>query len=415
MAFRFLHTADIHLDSPLRTLALRDETLGAQVRNATRKAFAGLVETCLERRVDALLIAGDLYDGDLRDMSTALFLGRQMRRLAEAGIWVFIIRGNHDAESVLTRELSLPDNVHVFGAEGGTEVMEEAGIAIHGISFASAHVPENLLNRYPAPAPGRVNIGLLHTSLTGAEGHDVYAPCSLADLTGHGFDYWALGHVHKRAVHAEKPWVVMPGIPQGRDIGEDGPKSATLVTVGDDGAISIEPVPSALVQFERIEADLTGTETMAAVASRLEAALGKAREAVAAPWLVARMALTGDTPLAARLRRDDDLTLTEAKQAAEAVGTTLIDKVHCAFKRTATQDTAGPLAELEAIMRAPDVLPPEVFEQTLAAMDTIRRALPAEVRKALPHDDEARQAFAAELIEAGAGDVIARLRGTEEA
>ncbi|MFP4539296.1 MAG: exonuclease SbcCD subunit D, partial [Dichotomicrobium sp.] len=203
MAFRFLHTADIHLDSPLRTLALRDEALSAQIRGATRKAFTGLVDTCLERRLDALVIAGDLYDRDLQDMSTALFFGRQMRRLAEAGIRVFLIRGNHDAESVLTRELSLPDNVHVFGADGGTEKLAEAGIAIHGVSFASAHVPENLVNRYPAPVPGMVNIGLLHTSLTGAEGHDVYAPCSLADLRGHGFDYWALGHVHKRAVHAE--------------------------------------------------------------------------------------------------------------------------------------------------------------------------------------------------------------------
>lgn len=243
MAFRFLHTADIHLDSPLKTLAMRDESLGAQIRNATRRAFVGIVDACLAQRLDALVIAGDLYDSDIRDMSTALFFSRQMRRLDEAGVRVFIIRGNHDAESVLTRELSLPENVHLFDAHGDTVRLTDAGVAIHGLSFESAHVPENLLNRYPAPVPGMINIGILHTSLTGAEGHDVYAPCTLADLRGHGFDYWALGHVHKRAVHARAPWVVMSGIPQGRDIGEDGPKSGTLVTLGDDGAIAAEAVP----------------------------------------------------------------------------------------------------------------------------------------------------------------------------
>jgi len=412
MTFRFLHTADIHLDSPLRTLALRDEELGAHIRGATRRAFAGLVETCLDRGVDALVIAGDLYDRDIHDMSTALFLARQMRRLAAADIRVFIIRGNHDAESVLTRELSLPDNVHVFSSEGGTVRLDDAGVAIHGVSFPSAHVPENIINRFPAPVPGLFNIGLLHTSLTGAAGHDVYAPCTLADLTGAGFDYWALGHVHKRAVHAENPWVVMPGIPQGRDIGEDGPKSATLVTIGNDGGMTLEEVPSAVAQFARISADVTGAEHLADVAQRMEAALAETRESVSAPWLVARLTLTGETPLAARLRRDDDLTLNEARQAAESVGGVLIDKVAFAFNQAHAVET-GPVAELEALM-TPERLPPEVAEQTLAALDAVRRTLPPETRKAFPDSEEDRQALAAELIAEGAQDVLARLRGTED-
>jgi DNA repair exonuclease SbcCD nuclease subunit len=413
MAFRFLHTADIHLDSPLGTLALRDEMLGAHIRGATRRAFSGLVEVCLDQRVDAMIIAGDLYDRDLEDMSTALFFGREMRRLAEAGIRVFIIRGNHDAESVLTRALSLPDNVHVFSAKGETVRDEHAGVAIHGLSFAAPHVPENLVNRYPAPVSGLINIGLLHTSLTGAEGHDVYAPCSLADLRAHGYDYWALGHVHKRAVHAEKPWVVMPGIPQGRDIGESGPKSATLVSVADDGTISAEPLPSAVAEFARVEADLSGAETRAEVAARLEHALAGALETIEAPWLVARVTLTGDTPLAGALRRDDDLTRIEAQQAAEVVGKTLIDKVAFAFGSTA-QPEAGPIAELEALMSAPESLPPEVIDKTLEAMNAVRRALPRASHEAFPVSDDARREMAVQLIAEGAGDVIARLRGAED-
>jgi len=414
MAFRFLHTADIHLDSPLRTLAMRDAALSAHIRGATRKAFTGMVDTCLDQRLDALVIAGDLYDRDLQDMSTALFFGRQMRRLADAGIRVFIIRGNHDAESVLTRELSLPDNVHVFHAEGGTKRLTDSGVAVHGLSFAAAHVPENLLNRYPAPAPGMVNIGLLHTSLTGAEGHDVYAPCTLADLRGHGFDYWALGHVHKRTVHSQQPWVVMPGIPQGRDIGEDGPKSATIVTIGDDGAITAEEVLTAVAQFERVTADLTGAETMADAANAMERALADTRDTLSAPHLVARLTLRGDTPLAPALRRDDDLTLTEARQAAESVGSTLIDSLKFAFVSPERAE-AGPLAELEALMRKADDLPPEVVDQTLAAADAVRRALPPELRKSFPDSDQARRAMATDLIAEGAGDVIARLHGAEDA
>jgi DNA repair protein SbcD/Mre11 len=412
MVFRFLHTADIHLDSPLKTLALRDSELGLQIRNATRRAFTGIVDTCLEQRLDALIIAGDLYDRDIHDMSTALFFGRQMRRLAEAGVRVFVIRGNHDAESVLTRELSLPDNVHVFGAQISTKRLPNAGVAVHGLSFASAHVPENLLNRYPAPVPGMVNIGLLHTSLAGAEGHDVYAPCTLGDLRESGFDYWALGHVHKRAVHAHAPWVVMPGIPQGRDIGEEGPKSATIVTIGDDGAITAEEAPTAVAQFERVRADLTEAHTMADMAKAVERALARAREAVSAPWLVARLTLAGETPLAARLRRDDDLSLNEARQAAESVGGILIDRVTFAFG-AAPQGESGPMAALEALMTK-EHLPPGVAEQTLATVDVLRRALPAEVRKSFPDNEDARRALADGLIAEGARDVLAWLRGAEE-
>jgi len=202
MTFRFVHTADVHLDSPLRSLALRDPDVAALIGNATRQAFERTIELCLEEQVDALMIAGDLYDGDLRSMKTAVFFCTQMRQLTEAGIRVYLIRGNHDAESVITKHLSLPDGVHVFSGRAEAIPIEESGVVVHGISFARPQAPESLLPKFKAPVSGCVNIGLLHTSLAGAEGHDTYSPCSLADLTGHGFDYWGLGHVHKRKVHA---------------------------------------------------------------------------------------------------------------------------------------------------------------------------------------------------------------------
>jgi DNA repair exonuclease SbcCD nuclease subunit len=199
--FRFLHTADLHLDAPLRSLALRDEDLFDLVGNATRRALERIVDICLEEEVDALLIAGDLYDGDMRSMKTAAFLSRQMERLNEHGVLVFMIRGNHDAESVITRELDLPPNVHVFTGHGGAERLQDHDVVIHGVSFSKPHAPDSLLPKYKAPVPGCFNIGLLHTSLAGAEGHDTYAPCSVSDLQSLGYDYWALGHVHQRQVH----------------------------------------------------------------------------------------------------------------------------------------------------------------------------------------------------------------------
>ncbi|MBW0158398.1 metallophosphoesterase family protein [Sedimentimonas flavescens] len=137
--FRFVHTADLHLDAPLKSLALKDENLSDLVGNATRRALERIVDLCLKEQVDALLIAGDLYDGDMRSMKTAAFLVSEMERLNEAGIRVFMIRGNHDAESVLTRELELPPNVHVFTGHGGSVEISEKAVTIHGVSFAKPH------------------------------------------------------------------------------------------------------------------------------------------------------------------------------------------------------------------------------------------------------------------------------------
>lgn len=229
MTYRFVHTADIHLDSPLRSLALRRQELADLIGNATRQAFVNIVDLSLDEQVDALLLAGDLYDGDQTSMKTARFLATQVRRLNEADIRVFIIRGNHDALSKITQELVLPDSVKVFGGRAEAIAIDRKKSAlplvIHGLSFAKPHAPESLVARYKPPVEGAVNIGMMHTSLGGAVGHDPYAPCSIADLRATGFRYWALGRVHKRSVVEGDCTIVMPGNPQGRDINEAGPKN----------------------------------------------------------------------------------------------------------------------------------------------------------------------------------------------
>ncbi|MGC0321106.1 DNA repair exonuclease SbcCD nuclease subunit [Bradyrhizobium sp. USDA 326] len=264
MAYRFVHAADVHLDSPLRSLALRDGRLADVIGNATRGAFVRIIDLCLEEQVDALLIAGDLYDGEQTSMKTARFLAEQFRRLDAVGIKVFIVRGNHDAISKITKELVLPDSVKVFtGRAEAVEINRAPGctpIVIHGLSFAQPHAPESLLGRYKPAIEGAVNIGVLHTSLGGALGHDLYSPCTIADLTATGFRYWALGHVHKRSVIEGACAIVMPGMPQGRDISEAGPKSVTLVIIEDDRSIHIEERTTSIAQFERVLVDANRIE-----------------------------------------------------------------------------------------------------------------------------------------------------------
>ncbi|BCH19506.1 hypothetical protein MesoLjLa_63570 (plasmid) [Mesorhizobium sp. L-2-11] len=262
MAFRFVHTADIHLDSPLRSLALRKPELGELIGHATRRSFVNIVDLCLSEQVNALLLAGDLYDGDQTSMKTARFLSEQIRRLDQAGVRVFIIRGNHDALSKITRELTYPETVKVYGGRPEAISLElgdrATPVVIHGLSFAQAQCPESLVGKYKPRVEGAVNIGLLHTSLSGTLGHDPYAPCNVSDLEATEFDYWALGHIYKRSISTGRCTIVMPGMPQGRDINESGPKSVSLITIADDRTVHIEEKFTSIAQFERVAVDLDG-------------------------------------------------------------------------------------------------------------------------------------------------------------
>lgn len=412
MAFRFVHAADLHLDSPLRSLALRDAALAGLIGTATRTALERIVALCLDERVDALLLAGDLYDGDQTSMKTARFLAEQMRRLDAAGIDVFLIRGNHDNESRITKELALPDRVKLFrGWAEAVAVDRPAGelpIVVHGMSFGQSRAPESLLPRYKPPVADAVNIGLMHTSLGGAEGHDPYAPCALADLQESGFRYWALGHIHRRFVSEGACTVVMPGMPQGRDIGEAGPKSVTLASIGDDGAIRLEARPVAVAQFARVAVEVAPDDDWAALPGRIDAALGAARDGIAADHLVARLAFTGATALAWRMRADLDLLANQAMDRAGLLGRCWIDKVEVDCTAPEAAESDDPLVELGRLMRAPGA----AFGDELAVMAAdLRRQLPPECRAFLGNGPQEERAALDGLAAEGIEEVLARLRG----
>ncbi len=422
MPFRFVHTADIHLDSPLRTLALRNPDLAELIGNATRCAFTAIVDLCLHEGVDALLLSGDLYDGDQTSMKTARFLAGEMGRLHQAGIRTFIVRGNHDALSRITRELTLPPSAKVFGGRAEAVSIHSASgmeVAIHGVSFAQAHAPESLLPKYRAALPGVANLGLMHTSLAGTPGHDAYAPCSLADLSQTGFDYWALGHIHKRDVPKTKGSVVMPGMPQGRDINEAGAKSVTLVTIGDDGKISLEERVTSVAEFVRVPVDLEGATEWQEIAPRMTQALEAARAATRSEHMVARLVLKGRTPLAWRMRRDGDILRAEADQRASLVGRGWIDKVEVEclpdVPEQAGPPAADPLQELRRLVDEEIISSPELQAQALALADELRGQLPPECRHILGRDAEEFRHSVSSLLSGGAEDVLARLDGRARA
>lgn len=414
MPFRFIHTADLHLDSPLASLALRNADLGERVRSATRMALERIVDLAIAETVDAVLIAGDLYDGSQTSMATALFLMEQMRRLDQAGIRVYLIRGNHDAQSQITRELTFPPNVHVFDGRGKPVLAGRlAGgreVHVHGISFAQPHAPSSLLPSFRAPVADAVNIGLLHTSLAGASRHDPYAPCSAAELEAHGFDYWALGHIHQRRVHREKPWIVMAGNPQGRDINENGPKSVTLATVADDGGIACEERPVAIAVFERLTVDIAGVADWREMLERAEAALAAGRQAAGAP-LIGRLTLSGATPLAWRLRRDEDLVVGELQNLAASLEECWVEAAELAVTAPDDErtDMAGPVAELGRLMRE-DVVQAHAYREDLRGMlADLLRQLPREARALLAADEAAEDALLDDIVTDGCAAVLARL------
>lgn len=363
------------------------------------------------------MIAGDLYDGEQTSMKTARFLAAALRRLEEAGIRTFVIRGNHDALSKITQELVLPPGVKLFRGRAETAAVErmrgEVPIAVHGLSFARPQAPESLLPHYRPPVEGAVNIGLMHTSLGGAAGHDVYAPCSLADLDASGFSYWALGHIHLRAAHRGAATVVMAGMPQGRDINEAGPKSVSLVTIGDDRSVTVEERLTSIAEFRRVAVDASGIDEWPDLVAAIGGALAAARKATPSEHLVARLELLGATPLAWRIRRDADLLKAEADEKALALGAVHVEKLAFAVAHPEAADAADPLVELERLIGA-DVLASEAFRAGLGAIaGQLRGQLPAELRNLFGGDEEETEARLAMLAAEGAEEVLARLQADQ--
>ncbi|MFD2175271.1 metallophosphoesterase family protein [Rhodobacter lacus] len=386
---RLLVTADIHLGAPIRSAALRNPALGARLRQASRDSLTDIVSLACAERVDVLVLAGDIFDRAEPDLKLRAHLSAQLARAAAAGVETVLIRGNHDALLDHTAQGALGARVHLL--ERARPSVEIGGVAFHGLSFETGHQHESFLPDYPAPVPGRLNVGLMHTSLEGAPGHDPYAPCAEAALMAHGYDLWCLGHIHAPFVRRRGTVLaVMPGIPQPRHFGERHGGSVALVTLG-AGAPEITWKPIARLRFAEAALDLTECGDQGTLAEALRGALHAAR--------------TADQETALRIIATS-ATQSEAELTALAAALSEdIDHVHLDKLRRRDPPRNAALPEADDLMRLmqAEITAPGFRQQAREILSELRIALPREIADTL--DETELDA----LLAAALGEVTARL------
>lgn len=380
---KFIHCSDLHIDSPLDGLERYPGAPLAALRGATRQALVNLVELAVSRQVDFLVIAGDIFDGDWRDMNTGLFFNSQMRVLERAGISVYLKRGNHDAASEVTRALTLPDNVHVFDADRPQTVRrDDLRVALHGRSFSERATPQDLAATYPDPVPGYFNIGVLHTSLAGYAAHDPYAPTSLDILRSRGYDYWALGHVHAREVlQSDFPRIVYCGNPQGRHAGETGAKGCELVSV-EAGDMRTESVALDVVRWAVIDLPIDALTDMAQWRRSAQALMREAHDAAAGRLSAWRLQLVGTGPLHERLAARADELAADLRQLADAAsgGSAWVEKIRVRSRAPVSSSLRSPVGRpdddpLLACLRLSQTLQAEPDSLTSFAQESLNDVL----------------------------------------
>jgi DNA repair protein SbcD/Mre11 len=304
---RFIHAADLHLDSPFRGIGDVSPALRDQLQSSTFGAFQRIVDHTINTKADFLLIAGDLYDSRDRSLRALLAFRRQMERLAERDISVYIVHGNHDPLNGWGSEFQLPPNVTTFSGRTDTEPFIRRGrevASITGVSYTRERVIENLAASFKPSAAAPYSVAVLHANVGGQTGHADYAPATVDELRNAGFDYWALGHVHTHCVLATEPsMVVYPGNPQGRHARESGARGCYQVDVDTRGRAHLQFIETNVVRWAHIDLSIAGHLRLGGL---IDAMLDKARDVVAAfdgPSVV-RCTISGNGPLHRDLHKD---------------------------------------------------------------------------------------------------------------
>ena len=378
---RILHTADIHLGSPIRSIALRNPDLGERLKQASRDTFVRVVSLAIEEQVDALVLAGDIFDNAYPDLRSRAFLISQLSRASEAGVPTVLIRGNHDALLDHNAHGDLGSNIHLLHKNSPT--VEIGNTAFHGLSFDKAHVAKSFLPDYPTPIAGKYNVGLMHTSLDGAQGHDPYAPCAAQDLIEHGYNLWCLGHIHAPSEQIDgNVMLVMPGIPQPRHFGERKGGTVTLISLG-EGAPKFERRNVAQLGFSERTLDLQSCTDQQEVLRNLRKTL--MAEKVADCDIAVRLHVTSD-------RYNAEWVAEFAAEVLDNIEGVFLDKV----KSTPAQGTSdGQTDELVHLMY--DEILEEGFRQAaLLELEELRSVLPSEI--AGEFEENALDAFLKEAI-----------------
>lgn len=262
---KFIHSADLHLDSPFKGMSTLPGSHYQELKNSTFVALENLVQLAIEERVDFVLIVGDLFDQSVKSIYAEMQFLIACEKLNKVNIPVYLSYGNHDYLEASTRALKYPSNVHIFESDQVEyKIFSKNGqklVGIHGFSYLERAVLENKTADYQPGQELPYQIGMLHGSISQSTEHDYYAPFHLSDLQTKNIDYWALGHIHKRSILHRDPAIVYPGNTQGRSSKELGEKGCYLVELDQlDTKLTFKPLHD--IQFDQIAIDVSDCEQL---------------------------------------------------------------------------------------------------------------------------------------------------------
>ncbi len=350
--FKFIHAADLHLGSPFTGLGSleHDQEIRDRIRDATFTAFDNLIQKCIKEEIDFLLLAGDIYNSNDKNLRAQFKFREGMRELAKYGIKVYVVHGNHDPLDKHLKVLEMPDNVHVFGGKSVERIVIDLNdipaVSISGISYSTKKVEKNLSRLFwkdntENASDDLFKIGVLHCSVDNPAGHEQYAPCSLKhDLKPSGYDYWALGHVHTRKILNEKdPCVVYPGNIQGLHINETGKRGCYLVNVNANSEIDLDFVPLDDIRWYNEEIRIDQLDTVKLLEKAIETSINGCTKISGERQSILKIRLTGRGKLHGDLKENQDTILENLRDISLGfLQPVIIDSIDIATSRKINRD-----------------------------------------------------------------------------
>ncbi|MBT4073137.1 MAG: DNA repair exonuclease [Chloroflexi bacterium] len=403
--FRFVHAADLHIDSPFKGLLKYEPRIAQRLKDATYEAYSNLIDLCIAQDAAFVVIAGDVYDGADRSVQAQMRFRDGLNRLQDHEIQSFVVHGNHDPLDGRLSRIPMPESSHAFGPdpEWSTASVKGTPVAqIQGVSYPTREVHDNLALQFTPPSGALFSIGLLHCNVGGIAEHDNYAPCTVDDLSATGIDYWALGHVHTRqTLRQSGPAIEYPGNLQGRHPNESGPKGALVVDVDEAGRVTSRFEPLDVVRWESLDVSINGLADVDALLESAHAAIETERIRADERDLVCRISFTGRGPLHHDLSADnalEDLTNELRSNLSASASLIWVERI---------SDRTAPTVDIDALTDRDDFVG-AVMKRSLAALNhegseaTLRESLASVLGQRrfsgvleMPEDDQM-----AEIVEA---------------
>ena len=305
--FRFIHCSDLHIDSPFKGFSAINPDWAERLRDAPLQSFLNIVDLAVREKVDAVIIAGDVFDGEDKSLQAQFKFRRGLQTLSEHRIPSFIAHGNHDPLNTWSTTLKWPEGATVFPGSGvqSVPVVKDGQTLAHiyGTSFPERDVFNNLALQFERQQDSGFAVAVLHANVGGHPDHDPYAPCSVDDLVSRGMDYWALGHIHLREVLREShPAIVYCGNSQGRHFKESGPRGCCLVTLSEGALPDVQFLATDTIRFVESAVDLSSCASLDAVVEEIVRQCQILLDQAEGRSLVVRQTLIGRTEVHALLR-----------------------------------------------------------------------------------------------------------------